>query len=107
MEDKGANAGAAHGYGLVVEFKDVVSLLASHSPQHQDLPLDGFGLHVQILLPAAGQTARVDAPGLGDVRGEPVVIVGEAVGLRARITFSHLADAFIQSDLQGCIHILH
>ena len=22
-------------------------------------------------------------------------------------TFSHLADAFIQSDLQGCIHILH
>ena len=23
------------------------------------------------------------------------------------ITFSHLADAFIQSDLQGCIHILH
>src|SRR4029434_1815598 len=22
-------------------------------------------------------------------------------------TFSHLADAFIQSDLQGCIHILY
>ena len=23
------------------------------------------------------------------------------------ITFSHLADVFIQSDLQGCIHIVH
>src|SRR4029434_1055212 len=26
---------------------------------------------------------------------------------QATFTFSHLADAFIQSDLQGCIHILH
>ena len=27
--------------------------------------------------------------------------------IASAFTFSHLADAFIQSNLQGCIHILH
>src|SRR4029434_1955786 len=54
-----------------------------------------------------GCLGNVNIALLGSVCGDTNAGISLGMMLTFTFTFSHLADAFIQSDLQGCIHILH